>query len=300
MPRGLWTGTEKATGKALDAGFKMLDYQADQNYRGALIRNAEARLGMEQEAAEREKIAFEASEKKRKEQEAIDNAYVPASSIVSNINSLPTWRSAITETLDSAGLKYQESGGELYVQNKAVKYLTNLHQNNLAFMEISTKSIRADLENQNAVLSQNILAAQEKGDEKTLGALKQKQAAIQGQIASLMTAEDKIKYAADQLKPTYKVFNNKLLEITPAGTKIMLEGDKYQLALSSAMKDPAWQWADEAEQAELITKHMGFQKGETKTAPKEMTDEAISRILKDGGYAATPENIATFRKNNGL
>jgi hypothetical protein len=82
----------------------------------------------------------------------------------------------------------------------------------------------------------------------------------------------------EQTKPELKVFNNKLMAVTPGQKpQVVAEGDSYQFALSAAMKDPAWQWADEMEQAELIQKHLRFRSGEA--PPKPTVDVEKERQL---------------------
>jgi len=68
-------------------------------------------------------------------------------------------------------------------------------------------------------------------------------------------------------------------------------------AISNAMRDPGWEWADEKEQLELVRKHRRILKGESEK-PAEQGDSKISKILESQGYEATPENIAKFKKNN--
>jgi hypothetical protein len=95
--------------------------------------------------------------------------------------------------------------------------------------------------------------------------------------------------------PTYRVFNNQLLELSGGKPKVIAKGNTYQLALSSAMKDPDWEYSSEAEQAELINKHMRFQKGETRPTPE--GEDYGPSDQPEGTTASNKEGVKIVTKN---
>ena len=69
MPRGLWTGLEKATGNLSRTGLGLLQIQNQREHQATLEANSAARLGMAKEAGEREAKKFTAEETERLEGE---------------------------------------------------------------------------------------------------------------------------------------------------------------------------------------------------------------------------------------
>lgn len=307
MAYGLWQGAERATGDIAKTGMKLMEFQAQRADAAQRAAIEQEKMGMIRDSAAREQKAFDYAQKQRDEQERQLNAYVPASFVAPNISKTPKLRSLLTDTLRSAGYDIREMpDGEIYLPNRAVQYATTLFKTQADFQKAALGATLADLTDRSVAVNAKIaeMEASGKMDEKTIAPLIQEKKEIAAQISGLITADvnfqKELALKKEVTTPTYRVFNNQLLGIAGGKLKVIAKGDTYQLALSSAMKDPAWQWADEAEQAELINKHMRFQKGETKPTPKEMTDEDISALLQQNGYEATPDNIATFRKNNGL
>ena len=189
---GMWQGLERATGQAAATGMNLLQFQANREDAAARQAMDQRRMGLMEEAAGREKIAFQNAEKKRMEQEALENAYIPASSVAKNIHQTPKLKAMLTETIKSAGFDVREMpDGEIYLPNKAIKFVGNLMQTQTDFAKKTLEMTTQDFTDQSVALSQQIaeLQANGKADEKTLAPLMQKRQALQAQIAGLITAD---------------------------------------------------------------------------------------------------------------
>jgi hypothetical protein len=192
--RGFWQGMEKGTANLADTGFKLMQFQANQNQRAEELMVAKDRLKLEQEAAQRQATAFQHEETKRLEQEKLDNAYTPLSLATPGIMKLPKTRQMMIDTAKSAGFDIREGAdGEIYVPNKAIRHMGNLLKTNTDFMKQTLDNSMADLEAQNATISQQIAELQQKGGkEKELAPLMEQQKALKGQIAGIIGSQQDV------------------------------------------------------------------------------------------------------------
>lgn len=192
---GLWQGLNQATQNLAATGMNILNYQAnraDAEARQAMDRD---RLSIVREQADMQKRAFDNAEKKRLEQEAIDNAYAPASVVSPNLSKVPRLKKQVVEAMTSAGFKVNETpDGEIYAPNKAWAYAKRLVRENTDAMKQSVENIQADLTEQAVGLAQQISELQKAGktDEKTLGPLLAQQKAIKEQLAQSYSMSEKV------------------------------------------------------------------------------------------------------------
>lgn len=227
MAGGAWEGLAQATGRLPGLALNIAQLQQQGQHMRALEADSQQRLalegrriGMAEEAAGREKTAWEHSEKKRVEQETVENAFTPVSLVAPNLAKMPTLQKQFVEAAQSAGYKVNTTpDGEVYVQNKAIGHIKGLLQTNTDFMKMTVDNTLADLTNQSVALSQQIAQIQESGkgaDEKTLGPLLEKQKAVKTQIASIIGVKEGvmaevIKKQAEPVKP---------VSVAPGGTLV--------------------------------------------------------------------------------
>ena len=112
MPYGFWQGAERATGNVAATGMQLLQFQANKQMQ-------EDKLNLLQEQAGRERMIFENQQKKLKEQEAIQDAIVPASVINPKFNESPRVRKQYIESLKGMGFEITETPDEIYAPKKA-------------------------------------------------------------------------------------------------------------------------------------------------------------------------------------
>ena len=87
-------------------------------------------------------------------------------------------------------------------------------------------------------------------------------------------------------KPTYRVMGGNIYKIEDGKSSILQKGSIDEKAVTNAMHDPEWEFADEITQAELIQKHTRFLKGNTKGREKPST--------KQGGYKTADDVKAAY------
>ncbi len=217
---GLWQGLEKATGNMAATGMNLMNYQAQRQEQAERMGLARDQLKIAQEAAAREKTAFEHAERKRLEQEAQENAFVAFSSIAPKIHETPRLKSMMMETAKSAGFDVRETPDkEIYIPVKGINFLKNLMGTQADFQKKALDATLADLSDRSVSISQKIAELQESGkmDEKTLAPLIQQRDAIKTQIAGILTADVALQkqLAIEQAKKTGsgpKVVGNYLVD----------------------------------------------------------------------------------------
>ena len=197
---GFWQGAERATGQMAATGMQLLNFQANQRIQGE-------RTAMLREQADREKIAFENQEKKRIEQETIDNAIMPASLANPRFHESPRVTKQYVETLRSMGFNIEQTGDEVYGPKKAfdaLRQVMNLRSGNLKsdLEVVGTNAAlrRADLQDQASSLAKQIQELTESGkdDEKTaetIAKLTAKKLAVGKQVAETYTLDQKVQEA---------------------------------------------------------------------------------------------------------
>ncbi len=187
---GLWTGLNQGVQNTIATGMNLMQLQSQREHQRALEMQSAERLKLAQEQATREQTIFQHAEKKRVEQEQIDNAIVPASLIAPQIHGSPKFRALAIETARKAGFKVDElPDGEIYTTNKAYSYIGNLMKTSTDFQKISTDSIIEDLIGKSTALGAKITEIQQSGKEdKTLPALQQQQIAVKKQIGEMLGA----------------------------------------------------------------------------------------------------------------
>ena len=189
---GLWSGLERATGNMATTGMGLLKMQQDRLAQEEKMGIARDQMKIAQEAAAREKTAFEHAERKRLEQEAQENAFVAVSSIAPKIHETPKLKSMMLETVKSAGFEAKEMpDGEIYLPMKGINFVKNLIGTQADFQKKALDATLADLSDRSVSISQKIAELQESGkmDEKTLAPLIQQRDAIKTQIAGILTAD---------------------------------------------------------------------------------------------------------------
>lgn len=227
MAGGAWEGLAQATGRLPGLALNIAQLQQQGQHMRALEADSQQRLALEgrrmglaEEAAGREKTAWEHSEKKRVEQETVENAFTPVSLVAPNLAKMPTLQKQFVEAAQSAGYKVNTTpDGEVYVQNKAIGHIKGLLQTNTDFMKMTVDNTLADLTNQSVALSQQIAQIQESGkgaDEKTLGPLLEKQKAVKTQIASIIGVKEGV--LAEVIKKQATPANP--VSVAPGGTLV--------------------------------------------------------------------------------
>ncbi len=192
MDYGIAQGFERATGNIAATGMKLMEFQANKQIAADKLNLERDRLKIVQDQGIREQQAFDNAEKKRVEQETIDNAFTPVSMVAPGLGKTPTLRNQYIEAVKSAGFKVNETAdGEIYVQNRAINHIKNLMATNTAFQKASLDNSLADLTGRSVTLSQQLAEAQSSGksDEKTLAPLLQEQKMVKEQIAAIMTVQ---------------------------------------------------------------------------------------------------------------
>ena len=99
---GISEGLNQATGTLLHTGMGIMKYNQDK-----LIQDQTMKL--HQEAAERQRIAFERQEAAIKEKEARDNSVVAASQYFPKIREFPSYRQSLIEGFKALNLPYEET-----------------------------------------------------------------------------------------------------------------------------------------------------------------------------------------------
>ena len=84
-------------------------------------------------------------------------------------------------------------------------------------------------------------------------------------------------------KPTYKILGGNIYGIEDSKATLIKKGSIDERAVTNAMKDADWQFADEAEQAQLIEKHKRFITGTAKPSTKKLTPALARKFLKEAG-----------------
>jgi hypothetical protein len=185
---GEWEGAAQATQNVMGMGLKLYEMQGTRQHQATM-----ERLAVEE--GQRKQQAFQHAEQKRIEQDAMDNARTPLSLVAPGLKDNPKLLELYVETARSAGHKIEQSpDGEYFPQNKAIKYIAELHKTNHEFNNMATTRLKDDLLNQSIAVSQEIAKLQESGktDQKALQPLQQKQAAILKQRAEIITASEKV------------------------------------------------------------------------------------------------------------
>lgn len=194
MEYGLWQGLERATGNMASTALNLAQLQNQSRHMRALEADSAARIRMAEEQASREKTAFENSEKKRMEQEKIDNAFVPVSTVAPDLMKMPRLKQQMIEAAQAAGYKTEETSDEIYVPNKAIKYIGRLMTTKSEFKKITLQNAYDDLTEQSATIGKQIAELQTTGkpDEKKLIPLVRQQQAVKQQIAGIIGAREDI------------------------------------------------------------------------------------------------------------
>ena len=102
LDSGIPQGLNQASDTLLRTGMGMMHYNQDK-----LIQDQAMKIRQEQ--ADREKIAFERQEAAIKEQEARDNAVIPASKYFPKIREFPSYRQSLIEGFKALNLPYEET-----------------------------------------------------------------------------------------------------------------------------------------------------------------------------------------------
>ena len=193
MPYGFWQGAERATGQMAATGMQLLQFQANKQIQ-------EDKLNLLQEQAGRERVIFENQQKKVKEQEAIQDAIVPASVINPKFHESPRVRKQYIETLKGMGFEITETPDEIYAPKKAFDALGQMMKTRHDVISMAAENKILDLQDAAMGLSTQIqeLTQGGKDDEKTMGQIQKLQAqklAIHTQIAESMNLSKEVQKA---------------------------------------------------------------------------------------------------------
>lgn len=103
-------------------------------------------------------------------------------------------------------------------------------------------------------------------------------------------------------KTTYKKFGNELIKIGKDGKLEVIRTMSIEgRAVTNAMADPEWHWANETEQAKLIEKHKRFLIGETKVSPlKQYKNAEEVRAAFKAGELPKEEALKILREQFGM
>lgn len=195
---GIFKGINDATSTIADTAMNLANYQENVRSRRALEDRESKRLALDErrfnadiEGRDRQNKVMDYQLNKLQEQDKIDNAFVPVSSVAPNVLNMPNTRKQYVETLKSAGFAVNETDDDIYIPNKALKFLTGLHQTNQEFNSQSFNNIMSDLQGQNASIGKQIYELQSKGGkEKELAPLLEQQKNLKAQIANIYTATE--------------------------------------------------------------------------------------------------------------
>lgn len=106
-----------------------------------------------------------------------------------------------------------------------------------------------------------------------------------GESADIGAIYDKTKERVTPKKatPTYRTLGGNIYHLQNGKSELVQKGSIDERAMTNAMKDASWQWADEAEQAQLIEKHKRFITGKTKTAQQKLNPDMAKKIFLEAG-----------------
>ncbi|MCJ7507787.1 MAG: hypothetical protein MUO85_03525 [candidate division Zixibacteria bacterium] len=190
---GLAEGTKNWPGLMVSG----MGLKANLEHQQAIEQIARDRLKIAQDEADRNRQAFEHAEKKRVEQETIENAVVPASQVNPKFHAFPRVVPQYVEIMKNAGFKITETPDEVYGSNKAFAYLREVMKTKHEAIVQASQSALDDLQDQSNTLGQQILQVQQSGkeDEKTAGQLQKlqkQQLDIKTQIGVVIGGREKV------------------------------------------------------------------------------------------------------------
>jgi len=224
MAYGMWQGLERASGNLAATGMNLLRWKGDQANQEAMMQIRRDQLKIAQDQELREKTAFEHAEKKRIEQENIDNAVVPASVVNPRFHALKKLVPQYVEIMKSAGFKITETPDEIYGSNKAFAYLGQVMKtSNEAKMQMSQSALLELQEISNGI-GQQILQLKQSGkeDEKTVGQLQKlekQRADIKSEIGFIIGEREKVMEQLEIAKAKPET-----TQFAPAGSQPFVEG----------------------------------------------------------------------------
>ncbi len=190
---GIAQGLERASGNALNVGMGMMQMQVNQRHQQALEKDSAARLIIAQEQGKREQTSYEYTEKKRIEQENLDNSFTPASLAFPKIHEFPKLKTMGVDALRKAGFEVKETAdGEIYTTNKGYTYLNTQIKNNPTFAKTTMDATIEDLQTKSITIGKKIAEIQESGKvgDKTLPVLQQQQLSVKAEIAKLFSTQE--------------------------------------------------------------------------------------------------------------
>ena len=169
LDSGIPQGLNQASNTLLRTGMGMMHYNQDK-----LIQDQAMKIRQEQ--ADREKIAFERQEAAIKEQEARDNAVIPASKYFPKIREFPSYRQSLKEGFEALGLPYEETpDGDIIGKYKHGKEVMQWIYASGERAEKQAKGVFGDLQNKKMTLLEQLQTVKKPEEAK----------AIQDQIAQI-------------------------------------------------------------------------------------------------------------------
>jgi len=255
---GLWQGLEKATGQMAQTGMRLMEFRVQREHQQAVEALERDRYTIAKEQAGREKTAFEYAERKRVEQETIENAIVPASLVRPKFHTYPRMKEQYVEIMENAGFKLTKTPDEVYGSNKAFAYLRQVLQTkHEAILETSQAGL-VDLQDQSNAIGEQILQLQQSGkdDEKTVGQLQKlqkQQLDIKTQIGVVIGGREKVMeaIASAQAKPVqqdtvpYMTKEGKTVLINERDPRSQVIIDQQGLIPATTIKTPVETWGPE-------------------------------------------------------
>ena len=190
---GIWQGAERATRQMAATGMQLLQFQTNKQIQ-------EDKMKLFEEQAGRERTIFENQQKKLKEQEAIQDAIIPASVINPKFHESPRVRQQYIESLKGMGFEITETPDEIYAPKKAFDALSQMMKTSHETISMAAENKILDLQDAAGTLSAQIqeLTQSGKDDEKTMGQIQKLQAqklTIHTQIAEAMNLSKEVQRA---------------------------------------------------------------------------------------------------------
>ena len=210
MDYGIWQGAERATGRALQTGMGIMQYNQQRKESADRLMIEQQRLNLAKEAGERENKAFANQQAEFERQKQLRNAYVPASLVNPQFHRLPSVREKYLKMFKEWGAEPKEGpDGEIFAPSWAFdKLKQTLHTGNEIQLEFADMAYN-DLSAMATAKGQEIQAIAQEGktDDKTketVRRLKSEFDALHAQMAMSLnmskTVQEKIAVAKAKIK----------------------------------------------------------------------------------------------------
>ena len=193
LDSGISQGLNQASNTLLRTGMGMMHYNKDK-----LIQDQAMKI--RQEAADREKIAFERQEAAIQEQEAKYNAVVPASKYFPKIREFPSYRQSLIEGFKALNLPYEETpDGDIMGKFGHGQEVLKWIYASGARAEKQARGVYADLQTQKVAIIEQLKSVKKPEEAKALNEQLEALSLQQGQVLG-STWDVQKKMAEEQAK----------------------------------------------------------------------------------------------------